>query len=189
MAFALMAALMAVLLWVTVGGSLVTKFTQRSLELEVRGELDELAGKMFLSSPLTGIGLNNFQTVEDDFIFRGTGIGLRYYTVHNVYLVVLSESGLLGIGGFLACLGGMMLIGWRAVKSKESLYNGIATGLVGGFGGLFIGEVLAFAIKEERSATVFWMLWGLLVAVSRLAAQVEPHASAPSHPINVSEPT
>jgi len=32
------------------------------------------------------------------------------------------------------------------------------------------------------------MLWGLLVAVSRLAAQVEPHASAPSHPINVSEP-
>ena len=168
--FALIGLVMLLLIWAVVGESLLTKFTQQSLELELRGELNDLAWKMVWSSPLSGIGLNNFQTVEDSFIFRGTGTGLRFYTVHNVYMVVLSESGFIGFTGFLAFILGMLAVGWRGVRSRNVLYSGIAIGLFAGFCGLYVGEFLAFAIKEERSATILWMLWALLVAVSRLSA-------------------
>ncbi len=172
---ALVGLAITLLLWVAVGESLMTKFTQQSLELELRGQLNDLAWKMVSSSPISGIGLNNFQAVEDSFIFRGIGTGLRWYTVHNIYLVVLSESGIIGFTGFLAFIVGMLVLGWRAVQSQNRFYSGIGIGLFAGFCGLYVGEFLAFAIKEERSATILWMLWALLVSAARLSREERPH--------------
>lgn len=77
--------------------------TTDSQSVEKRLDLNSLAWKMFVSSPLIGIGLNNF--IPNIPKFTQIESQVRFYQpVHNVYLLILSETGLFGLSfslGFL----------------------------------------------------------------------------------------
>ena len=73
------------------------QFASESLEL--RQELNKVAIKMIKKYPLTGVGLNNFIPSLTQF-----KKGLSYQElqpVHNIYLLIGAESGLMGLGLFL----------------------------------------------------------------------------------------
>lgn len=85
------------------GGS----FTERFLSLsgvdkksfEIRQELNGRALKIFLSRPFFGVGLNNYLIA-----LPRAPQGLRAQTIqpaHNIYLLILCESGIVGLGLFL----------------------------------------------------------------------------------------
>lgn len=77
--------------------SLQTTDTQ---SFQKRADLNRLAIKMFLSSPLVGVGLNNF--IPNLSLFTEHEPQIRFYQpVHNIYLLILAESGILGSSLFL----------------------------------------------------------------------------------------
>ena len=68
-----------------------------------RSQLASMSLQMFTAHPLTGVGLNNFTVVMDQYgLIPATTRFLQ--PVHNIYLLLLSETGLLGFFGFLYLL-------------------------------------------------------------------------------------
>jgi len=58
-----------------------------------------VAGKMFIKSPLFGVGLNNFIPSIGENIISGTSLFLQ--PVHNIYLLLLAETGTVGFAAFI----------------------------------------------------------------------------------------
>jgi hypothetical protein len=64
-----------------------------------RSQLTKIAWQMFQDHPLTGVGLNNFTVVMDQYGY--VPATTRFLQpVHNIYLLILSETGLIGALGF-----------------------------------------------------------------------------------------
>lgn len=73
------------------------------LSLLRRDDLLETSWQLFLSHPLFGVGLNNFIPFSADSFLVGPSRFLQ--PVHNVYLLLMSETGILGLLGFLGMVG------------------------------------------------------------------------------------
>ncbi|MDZ7587361.1 MAG: O-antigen ligase family protein [Patescibacteria group bacterium] len=65
-----------------------------------RSQLNKIAWQMFLNHPLTGVGLNNFTLTMDQYGYIPATTRFLQ-PVHNIYLLILSETGLIGFTGFL----------------------------------------------------------------------------------------
>ena len=68
-----------------------------------REEQAEIAIKMWSQSPLFGEGLNNFIPAASDQLLSGPSRFLQ--PVHNIFLLVLSETGLIGLIGLISLIG------------------------------------------------------------------------------------
>lgn len=92
-------------------------FNYDSLALTRRQELTEYSLKLFLDQPVFGIGLNNFiNLLAEGKLLVGTSRFLQ--PVHNIFLLTLSETGLVGLFGFLAILGTAF---WQNIKKTDLL--------------------------------------------------------------------
>jgi len=65
-----------------------------------RSQLANIAKDIFKYRPLTGVGLNSFTPVMEQYGYV-TATTRFLQPVHNIYLLVLAETGLLGLLGFL----------------------------------------------------------------------------------------
>jgi O-antigen ligase len=75
-----------------------------------RSQLAQIATYMFKEHPIAGVGLNNFTVTMDNYGYIPAST--RWLQpVHNIYLLILSETGIFGVLGF----------GYLLIKSKKSL--------------------------------------------------------------------
>src|SRR5262249_33742002 len=92
-----------------------------------RSDLWTVAWHVFTSHPLFGIGVGNFTVVEAKYTLRPGSISrIQYLTsvphlVHNTYLQLLAESGIIGLAGFLIVVFVSLRAAWRAVKRFEAI--------------------------------------------------------------------
>jgi len=68
-----------------------------------RSQLAKIALQMFKDKPLFGVGLNNFTVKMDQYGYIPSTTRFLQ-PVHNIYLLLLSETGLIGLAGFLYLL-------------------------------------------------------------------------------------
>ncbi len=78
-------------------------FSFDSLTILRRAELASSALKLFATSPILGIGLNNFIPLSAEGLVSGPSRFLQ--PVHNIFLLALSETGLVGLLGLLVMFG------------------------------------------------------------------------------------
>lgn len=130
---------------------LASVFTFDTLAVLRRQELSDYAVKLFIENPLTGIGLNNFINVlAAERVLVGTSRFLQ--PVHNIFLLILAETGLLGILGLFGILGMAFLENIRKIDkfSKVLLGNLLMIVFLGLFDHYFLtlpqGQRLLFLI-------------------------------------------
>lgn len=114
-------------------------FTFDSLAVLRRQELSEYALKIFPEYPFLGVGLNNFLNVLSlDHVLIGTNRFLQ--PVHNIFLLSLSETGMIGLLGFTALLvsGIVLCLKNTSVFSKILLGNLIILIFLGLFDHYFL---------------------------------------------------
>lgn len=101
-------------------------FTFDSLAVLRRQELAEYAIELFFRNPALGNGLNNFiNLLAADKVLVGTSRFLQ--PVHNIFLLVLSETGLLGLAGFLS----LFVFGiWENHKKKDKFSKVLTANLL-----------------------------------------------------------
>ena len=101
------------------------------------GRLDiwRAAITVFWEHPLTGVGVGNFAFVSPYYSYyaaliateRGDGSG---GVAHNVFLSVMSETGVVGLVLFAALLVSAYALAWNLAKRGESLGYGLLIGLL-----------------------------------------------------------
>jgi O-antigen ligase len=157
-----------------------------------RTDLWRVATEVASDRPLTGVGAGNFREAEARYAAREIDIARidlvldESKVVHNTYLSILSELGIVGLGLFLCLLVAALASTVRALvaivrlsEDLELLVRGFLVGLLG----LFAANV--FASAEYRKP--LWLLLGVALALPavlarhRAEAVGDPDAHLTSH--------
>ncbi len=77
-----------------------------------RVALSKAASEMFVDRPIFGVGLNNFLPNLPSYV-KASGNVFYIQPVHNVFLLTLAETGIMGLGFFL----------WFLVKTYKRILN------------------------------------------------------------------
>ncbi len=144
-----------------------------------RSELWGVARKMSADHPVVGVGLNNFRTRSSEYV-REPGslsdvalITERPRVVHNLYLELLAETGVVGLvlylGAVLACMAAAAQAARRLDRLGEAGVASIARAtLVGAIAMLCAGFFISYATDAR-----LWFLLGLGPALLTLARRHE----------------
>lgn len=122
-----------------------------TLTLLRREELMGSAWQLFLKSPLYGIGLNNFIPVMANQLVTGPSRFLQ--PVHNIFLLVLSETGLIGLIGLI------VLIGYPVFKLYY--YRLGLTALLPWALIIFLGMFDHYFLTLPQGYRMLFLVWGL----------------------------
>jgi O-antigen ligase len=164
------ALLVAVVLTLFSSAEIITRLTTDDRgAAEARGPLNEIAFNMIRAQPITGVGLNNFGVVMDDYVEMDQ-FGAWLSVVHNAWLLVWSETGLLGMFFYVAF---WLAIVWHALRlylSGHAVYSIIALGIVGSLVAASI-QMLVEVMALRTLAQILWTHAALVVVMTRLQKQ------------------
>ena len=126
------------------------------VSLQRRIVLNKIAAKMWLSSPLLGVGLGNFIARMEEF---GQVVSnIRFLQpVHNIYLLVLAETGIIGIIGFIGLI---RFIDKNLWKKKHYCL------LITVYSLLFLGFFDHFFLTIQQGMLMLSFIFGLAGAAS-----------------------
>ena len=142
-----------------------------------RSDLWHVASRMAEDHPLAGVGLGDFTVRSAEYV-REPGslefvrlIAERPHAVHNTYLQLQTELGILGLGLFLAVVAACMAAAWRAASlldaAGDSAMAVIArTVLLAQFAMLVAGLFISSSTDER-----LWVLLALGPALLAVAAK------------------
>jgi O-antigen ligase len=139
-----------------------------------RESLWTVAGTMVSDQPLLGVGAGNFSVVEPFYTVRAINLPRvdlisEGELVHNSYLQVLAELGLLGLVAFLGIITSTLVVGVRAVRALKR--NGDVEGerlsraVVIGTAAMLVAYFFATNHYEKQ----LWLMLGTCVALSSVA--------------------
>ena len=92
-----------------------------------RSDLWRVGWQVFTSHPLAGVGIGNFEVVESHYTLRPGAISRIGYLVdvphlvHNTYLQLLAETGVIGLALYLLVLVFCVRSTWSAIQRFESI--------------------------------------------------------------------
>jgi hypothetical protein len=133
---------------------------------ESRIPLIRLALRIFEDHPFLGVGSNNFTVVMDRYLtseFRSSFL----YAVHNTYLLILAETGVVGFLAYLAFLFGTLRTGWRCWKFKDHLWSTLALGFTLALAGHMV-QMGVDIFNDSPIAHLVLLIAGLLAAIESM---------------------
>jgi len=151
----------------------ITQFTQGS-SLKRRIAIWEFTGLIIKDHPLLGSGLGTFKynslSYQAKFFDRGENRHLYPYgiadKVHNEYLQLGAEIGIMGLGIFLWLIISYFNYGIKLLKRiKDKYKQGIIIGLMGGIVAVLIDGIFGFPLHLPATLVLFWLFIGLIVSL------------------------
>ncbi len=137
---------------------IVSYGTTNQQAISERGLYQKIALQMIVRKPLTGVGFQNFVLSMDQYSPWVLKPG-EHQPVHNIYLLVAAETGILGFAVFILFLGFIANTVWRKGLNKISatLFT-----ILSAF--LFIGFFDHYLLTIQQGRLLFFLVAGLLVA-------------------------
>jgi putative inorganic carbon (HCO3(-)) transporter len=160
------AALVTVVLVLPLGGHVAERITDPAPGSSAsRVSMARLAVEMINDHPLLGVGLNNVAVNID--AYAGPEFTRQFvYTIHDKYLLVASESGLLALAAFLWFLGATMAGAVRSLRSQMPLVFWTAAGLLAGV----IAQMIHMTVDIFASRPLVESLWLAAAILATLPA-------------------
>jgi O-antigen ligase len=150
---------------------ILERFSEGVDTLIYRLNLMQSAFEMIKSHPFLGIGINNYARVMDDYV--PFFLTQERWIVHNHYLLVASETGLLGLGLFLILLVTLFRTAWRGRRSSDPFISVFSISIF--FGLLvFCLQMMMESLDGRISDSHFWLMAAIAVSLS---AWVKNHGS------------
>jgi O-antigen ligase len=143
------------------------------------GRTDEwtVAWRAGSGHPVVGVGLNNFQQIAGQYV-RQPGLMTHVnvlvdqpHFVHNVYLQFFAETGIVGLGLFLAFVATCLTAMWRAARRFEAARDGPMTALAESVLVGMIGMLAASTFISDGNDQRLWLLLALGPALLAVASQ------------------
>jgi O-antigen ligase len=145
-----------------------------------RGRVDiwQRGWKLFLDDPVTGVGVNGFAKAIGDMRARESGTIPEWQTAHSAYILVLTETGILGSVPFLLLIVSSLLTFNRSRRTGAIAgvdLHGLPALLFVGFG----AQLVTAAFLSQAYSMFFTLTFAMSGALHRMtqAAGVSRHAS------------
>ena len=132
-----------------------------SQSITLRALYNQTALDLVKESPFLGIGLGNFVSVfsQQYHLFQNW----LFQPVHNIYLLIAAETGLLGLLAFLAFLFFTLKSVWLQRNNPFITYHLSLIAFL-----LVIGFTDHFFWTLQQGQLIFWLFLGILAAISHL---------------------
>ncbi|MGA9754302.1 MAG: O-antigen ligase family protein [Desulfobaccales bacterium] len=138
-----------------------------------RWPLAEIALNMIQHHPLFGVGLNNFTHASRRYDFTQEQIVSAWNApVHNLFLFMAGEIGLVGLICFLVFLAKVMAGLIPAMRSPDPFILSVGAGLFFGLMAFLIHAQVDYSIWTQNRP--LWFLLGLAMCVGRFARTAPP---------------
>lgn len=121
-----------------------------------REQLSKIALTLWSTSPIVGAGLNNFIPKAADLLLSGPSRFLQ--PVHNIFLLSLSETGILGLAGLVGLIGYPIVKFIKLVPRPYPL-NFILLWLVV----IFLGMFDHYFLTLPQGYRLLFFVWGLSI--------------------------
>jgi putative inorganic carbon (HCO3(-)) transporter len=122
--------------------------------------LAQTALAIIKSHPWVGVGLNNYSLFSHQY---GANVFGQQFLVHNAFLLIGAETGLMGLTAFVAFLVVMLTQAWKAITRAPN--NNLWAVSVGAFCALvafaLYGIVDYAVLSTSQVITQFWLLAGI----------------------------
>jgi O-antigen ligase len=142
-----------------------------SMEDDVRVALVRDAFEMIRHHPVTGVGLNNFPEAFSLYEVSGLKFDINF-PVHNTWLLIAAEQGLLGLGIFLIFMLYIYRTVRRALRDVSPFRAAVAVGLGAGLIGWAVHNLVAPLYQNWLvNRITFIFVLGVLAALPRLRAE------------------
>jgi putative inorganic carbon (hco3(-)) transporter len=122
----------------------------------------KVAFKIIADHPFIGVGINNYGTKLKDYWISEDRF-TRKAAVHNTYLLIASEIGLIGFGAYMWFLVAFYLRTRKAIAGGSKYYTSIAIGVMGGLAAFALTALSDKSYKE--SYPVLLLFWGLAAVI------------------------
>ncbi len=131
---------------------------------EQRIEMSKVGLKMLKDHPVLGFGLNTSVIHLPDYDTKDVTIG---YPVHNYYLIVATEVGLIGLLFLLIFYSKNLSAGIKVMRAGDNLMTVITIGILSSFCGAAIHMGIDL-FGEEAIQTILFLYGGTLVAMKKI---------------------
>ena len=166
----LIIAVIDVLVFLIFGDAILTRlFGDDKGAAYSRIEMMELAIRMIKDYPLIGVGSNNFGIMLKNYI-TPEFYNKKLHTVHNKYLLVWAETGIIGLVAFLVFLLSVVRQGWLTWKLDDRFLSPIALG----FTVAVVGQMAHMSVDlfhNRSQVQLFWLVAGFITAMRYLKPQ------------------
>jgi len=170
----------AVILNYARGGAIFSRlaaiFNWKEYSVQVRFNLWRTALGVFKKSPLIGIGFDNFKIVAQ---------GCR---IHNEYLQILAETGILGLGIFIWVIFAYFRQGFKSLKVLTPYRQVLVIAFMSSAVAFLADSLFCFPLHRVSHNVLFWGLAGMTVALSRIESESPASSAGRRSGDNVSEP-
>jgi putative inorganic carbon (HCO3(-)) transporter len=131
--------------------------------------LIQMALQIIADHPQLGVGVNNCALVAAKYARKGSFREEWFYTIHDKYLLVGVETGLVGLAAFLWFLLATLWAGWRGWRRQDPLLSPIALGLAAAV----LGQMVHMTVDVFNSRPQVQTLW-LCAALAAAICHMEP---------------
>lgn len=142
--------------------------------------LIQVALDMIQHRPLFGVGLNNYSEIAPRHDKTRQRITSWWNVpVHNQFLFIAAETGLVGLGSFLLFILVILRSVWPAIRSSDPLLAWTGLGVAVGIAVFLVHLQIEFDSIARNS--LFWFVSGLAVSLGQLAELTSKGNGAPSN--------
>lgn len=146
-------------------GSIFSRLSEGWLNVKNRIHLIHTAANMVKAHPIIGIGINTYDEEMDKYVPSDLAYEWMY-VVHNKYMLLWSETGPLGLLGFLWVLAAALRRVLRLTGSRDPLISRAAIAL---FGSLMVISIhmLFESYGGGPPLLQFWLIIGMIMGLSK----------------------
>jgi O-antigen ligase len=141
----------------------------------------EIAFDIIQDHPLLGVGINNYSEIMWEYDNTAEGLGsITYFPVHNIFLHVTAETGILGAAAFMWLVTIIIFDATGYACRQTDPYRKHA--VIGLLGGIIAFLVHGLADTASIGSKLFYFLWfyaGVIYAIRRMPCPPDSGACIP----------
>jgi len=163
-------------------------FGYDNMSTKSRRVMENIAIQVFYDKPISGVGFGNYPPASEKVWPKNSeligkdavnSIAGKHY-VHNGYLLILSETGIIGIVIWIIFFGNILLCGYRnIIRSKNSLHMSLSIGIFLALIGLLVNMSLEH-FRNNMLTLILWMCAGIILALSKWEESFEDGRAFPT---------
>ena len=141
----------------------------------------EIAFDIIKDHPLLGVGINNYSEIMWAYDNTAEGLGsITYFPVHNIFLHVTAETGVLGAAAFIWLVAILIIDATGYACKQNDPYRKHA--VIGMLGGVIAFLVHGLVDTASIGSKLFYFLWfyaGVIYAIRRMPGSPNSGARIP----------